>query len=59
MDLAREDVKILTVYVDLSVICVVCVICIGLEVWANNGGAEATTYANNIAKKKWDATLLS
>jgi hypothetical protein len=30
--LAREDVKVLTVYVDLSVICVVCVICIGLEV---------------------------
>jgi hypothetical protein len=30
--LAREDVKILTVYVDLSVICVGCVICIGLEV---------------------------
>jgi hypothetical protein len=35
--LAREDVKVLTVYVDLSVICVVCVdyvicvICIGLE----------------------------
>jgi hypothetical protein len=41
--LAREDVKILTVYVDLSVIFL----------------AEATTYANNIAKKKWDATLLS
>ncbi|VVM28455.1 hypothetical protein BSPWISOXPB_11016 [uncultured Gammaproteobacteria bacterium] len=34
--LAREDVKVLTVYVDLSVICVLfevdCVICIGLEV---------------------------
>jgi hypothetical protein len=33
--LAREDVKVLTVYVDLSVICVGCVdcvICIGLEV---------------------------
>jgi hypothetical protein len=36
--LAREDVKVLTVYVDLSVICVgcvdcvICVICIGLEV---------------------------
>ncbi|SSC08391.1 hypothetical protein BTURTLESOX_516 [bacterium endosymbiont of Bathymodiolus sp. 5 South] len=30
--LARGDVKVLTVYVDLSVICVVCVICIGLEV---------------------------
>ncbi|VVM23096.1 hypothetical protein BSPWISOXPB_3873 [uncultured Gammaproteobacteria bacterium] len=33
--LAREDVKILTVYVDLSVICVGCVdcvICIGLKV---------------------------
>jgi hypothetical protein len=33
--LAREDVKILTVYVDLSVICVdciICIICIGLEV---------------------------
>ncbi|SSC07379.1 hypothetical protein BTURTLESOX_2436 [bacterium endosymbiont of Bathymodiolus sp. 5 South] len=33
--LAREDVKVLTVYVDLSVICVDCVdcvICIGLEV---------------------------
>jgi hypothetical protein len=31
----REDVKVLTVYVDLSVICVGCVdcvICIGLEV---------------------------
>jgi hypothetical protein len=26
--LAREDVKVLTVYVDLSVICVICVICI-------------------------------
>jgi hypothetical protein len=48
--LAREDVKVLTVYVDLSVICVVCVICVL---------AEATTYVNNIAKKKWDATLLS
>jgi hypothetical protein len=33
--LAREDVKVLTVYVDLSVICVDCVdcvICVGLEV---------------------------
>ncbi|VVM22961.1 hypothetical protein BSPWISOXPB_7390 [uncultured Gammaproteobacteria bacterium] len=26
--LAREDVKVLTVYVDLSVICVVCVDCV-------------------------------
>jgi hypothetical protein len=26
--LAREDVKVLTVYVDLSVICVVCVGCV-------------------------------
>jgi hypothetical protein len=33
--LAREDVKVLTVYVDLSVICVGCV---GLEVRANNSG---------------------
>jgi hypothetical protein len=30
--LAREDVKVLTVYVDLSVICV------GLEVRTNNSG---------------------
>ncbi|VVM28212.1 hypothetical protein BSPWISOXPB_7081 [uncultured Gammaproteobacteria bacterium] len=42
--LAREDVKVLTVYVDLSVICVGCVICVicitcvGLKVRANNSG---------------------
>jgi hypothetical protein len=59
--LAREDVKVLTVYVDLSVICVICVdcvICIGLEVWyyqtnialaASSLAAKTTALAAQLA----------
>jgi hypothetical protein len=44
--LAREDVKVLTVYVDLSVIC------IGLEVRVNNSGGF-NTQIQDIESNNW------
>jgi hypothetical protein len=48
--LAREDVKILTVYVDLSVICVICV---DLEVWTNNTKQKLEELENERSKRIW------